>query len=60
MEEFKSKLEKLFYDAVSSGMAISEVKFDITEVQSLGGAHKIILERINVESFLVNSEEKAP
>lgn len=60
METLKSKLEELFYDAVSSGMAISEVKFNITQAPSLGGSTKIILERIDVNSFLVDSEEKAP
>ena len=60
METLKSKLEKLFYDAVSSGVAISEVKFDITEAPCLGGAPKIIVDRIHVDSFLVDEEQKAP
>ena len=60
METLKGKLEKLFYDALYSGVAISEVKFDISEAQCLGGAPKIVVDRINVNSFLVDTEEKAP
>lgn len=60
MEKLKSKFEKLFYDALYSGVAISEVKFDISEAPRLGGAPKIVIERINVDLFLVDAEEKAP
>ena len=60
VEKLKSKFEELFYDALYSGVAISEVKFDISEIPQLGGAPKIVIDRINVDSFLVDTEEKAP
>ena len=60
MESLKSKLEELFCDALFSGVAITKVEFDISEIPVLRGPPKIVIEKINIDSFLVDCDKKAP